>query len=74
MLILRSCNESNLSYPSPHPSGSDSDLELDAPHGVRIYLPPALFAYLVERAGHEGESLSSLIIDLLYKEYDSKHH
>ena len=60
--------------PSPRSSGSDAVSELGAPHGVRIYLPPALFAYLVERAGHEGESLSSLIINLLYKEYDSKHH
>ena len=62
-----------VSTPSPRSSGSDAVSELEAPHGVRIYLPPALFAYLVERAGHEGESLSSLIVDLLYKEYDSKH-
>jgi len=72
MLSLRSCNENILSDPSSF--GSDSDSELEAPHGVRIYLPPALFAYLVERAGRQGESLSGLIVDLLYKEYDSRHH
>ena len=41
-----------------------------APQGVRIYLPPALFAYLVEQAEREGESLSSMIVDVLYKDYD----
>jgi hypothetical protein len=63
-----------LSTPSQRSSGSDSDSELEAPHGVRIYLPPALFAYIVKRAEDEGESLVSMIVDMLYKEYDSRQH
>ena len=50
-----------------------ADLKREAPHGVRVYLPPTLFAYLVEQAEHEGESLSSMIVDLLYKEFDSQN-
>ena len=49
-----------------------TDLKREAPHGVRVYLPPTLFAYLVEQGEHEGESLSSMIVDLLYKEFDSQ--
>lgn len=71
---MQSCVEDIVSDPSPRSSGSDSDSELEAPHGVRIYLPPALFAYLVERAEREGESLAGMIVDLLYREYDSHHH
>ena len=74
MLSLRSCNENILPAPSPSPSGSDPDSELEAPYGVRIYLPHALFAYLVERAGRQGESLSGFIVELLFKEYDSRRH
>jgi hypothetical protein len=31
---------------------------------------PSLFAYLVEQAEREGEPLSSMIVDILYKDYD----
>ena len=54
------------------PEFNTTDLKREAPHGVRVYLPPTLFAYLVEQAEHEGESLSSMIVDLLYKEFDSQ--
>jgi hypothetical protein len=55
------------------PDLNTADLKREAPHGVRVYLPPTLFAYLVEQAEHEGESLSSMIVDLLYKEFDSQN-
>jgi hypothetical protein len=55
----------------PRSSGSDADSELDSPHGVKIYLPPSLFAYLVERSTRKGESLASMIVDMLYTEYES---
>lgn len=55
------------------PDLNTTDLKREAPHGVRVYLPPTLFAYLVEQAEHEGESLSSMIVDLLYKEFDSQN-
>ena len=59
-----------MSISAPHSSSSTANSELEAPHGVRIYLPPALFAYLVEQAERDGESLSSMIIEVLYKDYD----
>ena len=55
------------------PDLNTTDLKREAPHGVRVYLPPTLFAYLVEQAEHDGESLSSMIVDLLYKEFDSQN-
>ena len=59
-----------MSISAPHGLSPTANSELEAPHGVRIYLPPALFAYLVEQAEREGESLSSMIVDILYKDYD----
>ena len=56
----------------PQGLSSTTDLKREAPHGVRIYLPPTLLAYLLKQAEHEGESLSSMIVDLLYKEFDSR--
>ena len=58
----------------PHGLNSTAELKRETPHGVRIYLPPTLFAYLVEQAEREGESLSSMIVDLLYKDFDSRNH
>ena len=57
----------------PHGLNSTAELKRETPHGVRIYLPPILFAYLVEQAEREGESLSSMIVDLLYKDFDSRN-
>lgn len=62
-----------MSISAPHGLSSTANSKLEALHGVRIYLPPALFAYLVEQAGREGESLSSMIVELLYREFDSRH-
>lgn len=58
----------------PHGLNSTAELKRETPHGVRIYLPPILFAYLVEQAEREGESLSSMIVDLLYKDFESRNH
>jgi hypothetical protein len=58
----------------PHGLNSTAELKRETPHGVRIYLPPILFAYLVEQAEREGESLSSMIVDLLYKDFESRSH
>jgi hypothetical protein len=63
-----------MSILAPHDLSSTANSELEALHGVRIYLPPALSAYLVEQVEHEGESLSSMIVELLYKEFDSRRH
>ena len=52
------------------PELNTTDLKREAPHGVRVYLPPTLFDFLVEQAEQEGESLSSMIVDLLFKEFD----
>jgi hypothetical protein len=77
ILSLRSGLEDILPPSAPQRLNSTTDfnttdLKREAPHGVRVYLPPTLFAYLVEQAEHEGESLSSMIVDLLYKEFDSQ--
>ena len=55
------------------PDLNTTDLKRETTHGVRVYLPPTLFDYLVEQAEHERESLSSMIVDLLYKEFDSQN-
>jgi hypothetical protein len=77
ILNLRSDQEDILStiLPKSVTQGlrSTAGLKREAPHGVRIYLPPILFAYLVEQAEQEGESLSSMIVDLLYREFDSQN-
>ena len=59
-----------MSISAAHGLSSTANSELEALHGVRIYLPPTLFAYLVEQAECDGESLSSMIIEVLYKDYD----
>jgi hypothetical protein len=58
----------------PDGLSSTANPELAAPHAVRIHLPPVLFAYLVGQAEREGESLSSMIVDILYRDYDLNHH
>jgi hypothetical protein len=77
ILNLRSDQEDILStiLPKSVTQGlrSTAGLRREAPHGVRAYLPPTLFAYLVEQAEQEGESLSSMIVDLPYGEFDSQN-
>ena len=60
-----------MSLPSSRPSGSDAESDADGPHSVSIYLPPTLFAYLVERGEREGVSLAAMIVDLLDREHNS---
>jgi hypothetical protein len=71
MLNFYCCTEDILSLPSSRPSGYDAESDPDGPHKVSIYLPPTLFAYLVERGEREGVSLAAMIVDLLDREHNS---